>query len=85
MVYERVLAKLKDAEDMDRMDSMVSKLRLENLPDAKHKLYRSALKEMRSQSFPSIFDDVNEGRHRSSANDKVHRAPSLSTIGRSAS
>ena len=62
LVYERVLGRLKNPEDMDRMDTMVSKLRLENSPDAKPKLYRSAMKEMRSHSFPPIFDDFNEGR-----------------------
>ena len=62
LLYERVLRRLKDAVDMENMDSMVATLRLENSPDAKHKLYRSALKEMRSQSFPSSFDDVDEGR-----------------------
>ena len=85
LLYERVLRRLKDDIYMDNMDSMVSKLRLENSPDAKHKLYRSALNDMRSQSFPSIFEDINEGRHQSSTKDKVHRAPSLSSLCRSAS
>ena len=83
IVYERVQKKLKDEQEMDHMESMVSKLRLENSPDTKHKLYTSAVKEIRSNSFPSIFDDYNEGRCKFSTDDKVHRAPSLASLGRS--